>query len=716
MLQVIQYQKTGKITVEDLPAPKLNGGGVIVRNEYSLISAGTERSSVETAQATMIGKARLRPDLVRQVMDNYRREGLTATYQKIQNRLDNYKDLGYSSAGVVVESACPEFAPGDRVACGGVGYAAHAEVIYVPRNLVVRIPDTVGTDQAAFTTVASIAMQGVRQAEVQVGERIVVIGLGLVGLLTVQILKAAGCAVLGLDISPRNMELARKLGCDQVCISGEETLPVAESFSRGIGADAVIIAAASKTSDPIELATHLARKKGKVVIVGAIGMDIPRSPAYEKELDVRMSCSYGPGRYDPAYEVRGNDYPAAYVRWTENRNMEAILDLAAQGRVDFSALVTHTFPVARALEAYDLITGKTGEPYLGVLISYPKSEPNVARNLQLKSTVVSHAAPSLGVIGAGNHTQSYLLPHLQKAGVPLRAVATSRPVNAKSAGQKFGFAICTTDAAQVLADPQVRLVLIGTRHDTHARYVVESLHAAKHVFVEKPLALDQDQLNQIIVAYQEAKQSGHAALLMVGYNRRFSDPVRMLHDFLVDRAEPLAITYRVNAGFIPRNNWYQDPMQGGRIIGEIGHFIDSLQFLTHAVPTVVYARGIADHAARYGDDNVQISLTMSDGSIGQITYVANGASAMPKERIEVFGGGKSAVMENFRAVTLFDGRRKRSKSFSGDKGHGAEMRAMLNALAESTMPIDLVSLLATSRASFAVMESLRCGHAVSIEY
>jgi len=712
MLQVIQYQKTGKITVEDLPAPQLKSGGVIVRNEFSLISAGTERTSVETAQANMIGKVRLRPDLVRQVMDNYRREGLLATYQKVQNRLDNYKDLGYSSAGVVVESACPEFAPGDRVACGGVGYAAHAELIYVPRNLVARVPDDVGTDEAAFTTVAAIAMQGVRQAEVHVGERIVVVGLGLLGLLTVQILKASGCSVFGLDISPRNMELARKLGCDQVGISGLEALSPVESFSRGMGADAVLITAASKSNEPMELATHLARKKGKIVVIGAIGMDIPRSPAYEKELDIRMSCSYGPGRYDPAYEMHGNDYPAAYVRWTENRNMESILDLVAQKKLDLRALVTHTFPVERALEAYDLITDKTGQPYLGVLISYPVTEPDLARRLQLKADAVSVATPSVGVIGAGNHTQSYLLPHLQKAGVPLRAVSTSRPVSAKSAGQKFGFTVCTTDAAQVLADPQVNLVLIGTRHDTHARYVVDSLRAGKHVFVEKPLALDQDQLNRILAAYDEVAQTGHAPLLMVGYNRRFSDPIRTVHDFFAKRTEPLAATYRINAGFMPRTNWYQDPVQGGRVIGEIGHFIDTIQFLTDAVPTVVYASGVADRAARYGDDNVQISLTMSDGSSGQITYVANGASAMPKERIEVFGGGKSAILDDFRTVTLYDGRNTKRKSFSGDKGHGAEMKAMVDALAGSKMPIELNSLVATSRASFALIESLRSGQPV----
>lgn len=715
MLQVIQYQKTGEITVEELPAPQLKSGGVLVRNAFSLISAGTERSSVETAQANILGKARLRPDLVRQVIDNYKREGFVATYRKVQNRLDNYKDLGYSSAGVVVESACEDFVEGDRVACGGVGYAAHAELIFVPRNLAVRIPDEVGFDEAAFTTVASIAMQGVRQAEARVAERVVVIGLGLVGLLTVQILKASGCAVFGLDISPRNLELARKLGCDQVGGGAHDVLPMIEIFTCGYGADAVIVTAATKSSDPIVLASHCARKKGKVVVVGAVGMDVPRSLAYEKELDFRMSCSYGPGRYDANYEVYGHDYPLGYVRWTENRNMGAVLDLVAQKRLDVRSLVTHTFAISHAQQAYDVITEKTAEPYLGVLISYPQPQSNLARSLVLKpAPAVVASTCTIGVIGAGNHTQSYLLPSLQRLGVALEIVATSKPVNAKSAGKKFGFHACATDSSEVLANARVNLILIGTRHDTHARYVVGALRAGKHVFVEKPLALNSEELDQILAAHNDAVVGGAAPLLMVGYNRRFSEPIRALRSFFANTAEPLAVTYRVNAGFVPQTNWYQDPVQGGRVIGEIGHFIDTLQFLTNSLPSMVYATAVADRGGRYANDNVQIAVTLSDGSIGQISYLASGSSAMAKEYVEVFGGGKSVVMDNFKSLTFFDGRKSTSKSFPGDKGHGGEMKATVEAVETGNAPIGMASLVATSRASFAIVESLCRRQPVSI--
>ena len=421
MLQVIQYQKTGEITIEALPRPQLRPGGVLVRNLYSLISAGTERSSVETAQASLLGKVRSRPDLVRQVIDNFNREGLVATYEKVKTRLDNYKDLGYSSTGVVVESSVDEFRAGDRVACAGVGYAAHAEMVFVPKGLTVRIPEGVGFEEAAFAALGAIAMQGVRQADARVAERVVVLGLGLIGLLMVQLLKASGCSVFGLDISERNFQLARQLGCDMCAISSHEAVPSVEQFTRGFGADAVVITAATTSNSPIELATQFARKKAKVVIVGAVSMDIPRMPSYEKELDFRMSCSYGPGRYDKDYEIHGRDYPQAYVRWTEKRNMEAVLDLIAQKKLDVKSLVTHTFCVQDALAAYDIVTHKTEAPHLGILISYPTLlEDTVQRTSEQRTIdIPSNGTPrasgvAIGVIGAGNHTQSYLLPTLEK--------------------------------------------------------------------------------------------------------------------------------------------------------------------------------------------------------------------------------------------------------------------------------------------------------------
>jgi polar amino acid transport system substrate-binding protein len=708
MRQVIQYQKNGVISVEDLPAPQLKPGGVLVRNECSLISAGTERSSVATAQASLIGKARTRPDLVKQVIDNARREGVVATVAKVRNRLDNYKELGYSCAGVVAASAVDDFRVGDRVACGGVGYASHAELVFVPRNLAVRIPNGVSLDEGAYATVGAIAMQSVRQADIHVGERVVVIGLGLIGLLTTQILKASGCRVMGLDVSDRNFETAIKLGCHECAISSPSSLGAVEAFTEGHGADAVIVAAATTSSEPVTLACKHARRRGTVVILGAVGMDVPRSPFYEKELQLRISCSYGPGRYDPAYEEQGHDYPYGHVRWTENRNMQSVLDLIGQRRLDVQALTTHRFPIERAIEAYELITGKTQQPYLGVLIEYSSDPPrNVATRMQLQSGTGAIGVPVLGFVGAGNHAQSYLLPPLKKLGVTLRTIATTRPVSAHSVGKKFGFAACATDAAEVMTDPSIQLAMICTRHDTHARYVLEAIRAGKNVFVEKPLAIESDQLEEIRKAWSEAARNQQAPLLMVGYNRRFSDSVRAIKSFFADAREPLAMQYRVNAGFLPSANWYQAPDQGGRVVGEIGHFIDTMQFLAGADPVSVYAVAPWDASGRYSGDNVQVSLSFSDGSIGQISYLANGASAMPKERIEVFGAGRAAVLDNFRDLELYDGRKRSRKRYNGDKGHAAEMQAVLDALKSGTPPIRFDSLMASTRASLAIVQALR---------
>lgn len=721
MLQVIQYQKTGEMFVEELPAPKLKDGGVLVQNLFSLISAGTERSSVETAQASMIGKARSRPDLVKQVMDNVKREGLIATFNKVQNRLDNYKELGYSSAGVVIESSVDDFTAGDRIACAGVGYASHAETVFVPKNLVAKIPDEVSSEEAAFTTLGAIALQGVRQADLRVGEQVAVIGLGLLGLITVQLLKASGCKVIGLDISPSNFDLAKNLGCDSCCVSNSEAVKEVESFTRSYGTDAVLITAATTSNDPVELAIEFARKKSKIVVVGAVGMNIPRSPFYEKELDFRISCSYGPGRYDPNYEEKGNDYPISYVRWTEQRNMEAVLDLIAQKKLDTKSLVTHTFNVERALEAYDLITGKIKERYLGILIKYPQdqSKGEALRhriNFQpINSSKNGKRGAVIGFIGAGNHAQSYLIPPLQKYDARLRAVVTSKPVNAKSTGRKFNFEYCATDPNEIFNDQEINSVFVASRHDSHAKYVIAALKQRKSIFVEKPLAISESQLDEIIAAYNEATAQGRAPILMVGYNRRFSPPVRAMKDHFSGRKEPLVISYRVSTGFLPKTNWYQSVEQGGRVVGEIGHFIDTLQFLTDSLPVKVYAVAPVDTTERYSSDNVSISINFSDGSIGIINYLANGSSNMDKEYLEVFGDCKTATMENFKRVNFFADRKKWEKKFAGGKGHTEEIQAVLECIKSGgSAPIDIESLFATTRASFAIMESLRKASAVEI--
>jgi predicted dehydrogenase/threonine dehydrogenase-like Zn-dependent dehydrogenase len=719
LLQVIQYQKTGEISVDELPAPKLRPGSVLVRNVFSLISAGTERTSVETAQASMVQKARLRPDLVRQVLDNVNREGLMATYKKVQDRLDNFKELGYSSAGVVVESGVDDIKVADRVACGGVGYASHAEIISVPRNLVVKMPDDVGFDEAAFTTVAAIAMQGVRQADVRVGEQVVVIGLGLVGLLTAQLLKASGCRVMGMDVAPRNFNLALTLGCDRCTISNDDAVFEAQSFTRSYGADAVLVTAATTSSQPVELAIQCVRQRGTVVAVGTVGMNIPRSPFYEKEVNFRTSCSYGPGRYDPAYEEQGQDYPLGFVRWTENRNMEAVLDMMALRKLNVEPLITHRIPVEQSLRAYDLITGKVPEPYLGVLIQYPEPSAPIAlaRRIELRPSAPPALGrrPVLGFIGAGNFTQSMLLPPLMKLAPRMRGLATGKPVNAKNIAKKFQFEFCATDTSEIMRDKDVNLVFVTSRHDSHAHYVAAALRAGKSVFVEKPPALNHEELESILAAYAEAARAGAAPLLMVGYNRRFSEPVRSIQKLFTGRTEPLVMHYRVHAGFMPSTHWMQQPDQGGRFIGEGGHFVDVMQFLCGALPTSVHAVAPTDSARRYNRDNVLVSITFADGSAGTIHYLANGAPAVEKEYLEAFGDQKTARMWNFKKLECAAGRKKSSTSFNGDKGHAAEMKALLDNFASgSGAPVSLESLAATSRVTFAVMESLRTGALVQI--
>lgn len=719
MLQIVQSQKTGEICIDELPAPKLRSGGVLVRNVFSAISAGTERTSVETAQASMFQKARLRPDLVHQVLDNYKREGLLATYKKVQERLANYKELGYSCAGIVVESAVEDIKVGDHVACAGAGYASHAGVVSVPRNLVVKVPNEVKLDEAAFTTVCAIAMQGVRQADLRMGEQVAVIGLGLIGLITVQLLKASGCRVIGMDVASRNFDLALTLGCDRCVINNQDALREVQGFTRGNGADAVVIAAGTSSNQPVELAIQCARKRGTVVIVGAVGMDIPRSPFYEKEINIRISCSYGPGRYDPNYEEGGQDYPLGFVRWTENRNMEAVLDMMAQRKLNVGALITHRIPVEQGLRAYDIITGKVQESYLGILIQYSviNVATEVSRRVELRTfdRTGCERRAALGFIGAGNFAQSMLLPPLLKLAARLRGVVTSRPVNAKNTANKYQFEFCATDATEIINDKVINLVFVASRHDSHARYVAEALRAGKDVFVEKPLALDNQELEAILGAYAEAEQAGRAPLLMVGYNRRFSDPVRAIQRLFAGRTEPLVMHYRVNAGFTPSTHWMQHPDQGGRVIGEGGHFFDVMQFLCGALPTSVYAVAPSDMGRRYNNDNVLISITFADGSAGTIHYLANGANGVEKEYLEVFGNSKTARMWNFKKLECAVERKKSTTSFSGDKGHAAEMKALLDSFEFGNgSPISIDSLAATSRATFAVMESLRMNSVVRL--
>ena len=484
MLQVVQYQKTGKVSVEELPSPGCPEGGVLVRTDYSLISAGTEKISVTNTKSSLIQRARKQPDQVKLVIDFLKRDGVISTAKRVLSTLDSYKILGYSASGTVVESRCDEFSPGDKVACAGAGIANHAEMLAVPKNLTARIPSNVDSADAAYTTVGTIAMQGVRQADVRLGENVAVIGLGLIGQITVQLLKASGCRVAGADIDTSLFDLAKKSGCDEVFPSSFDSIDSMLAFTGGIGFDSVIITASTPSDQPAELALKLARKKGKVIIVGAIGMNLPRSPFYEKELDLRMSCSYGPGRYDANYEQRGQDYPPAYVRWTENRNMQSFLQLISSGSIDMKMLTTHTFDINKAPDAYGLITDNT-EPYLGILLQYPQREGADKRTINIKTENSKTDKVKITFVGAGSFAKSFLLPPLKSLGTEMVAVSTATAVNAETMARQYGFGQASTESSTIIADKNSNTVFCATQHDTHGQYVLEAVNAGKAVFVEK---------------------------------------------------------------------------------------------------------------------------------------------------------------------------------------------------------------------------------------
>ncbi len=704
MKQIIQYQKTGEMKVDDLPVPVVREGWVLIKNRYSLISSGTEKTSVETAKASMLGKAKSRPDLVKQVLQNLKREGLLATYSKVKTRLDSYKELGYSCSGLVIESGTNEFKPGDRVACAGAT-ANHSEYVLVPQNLCVKIPENVTFEEAAFTTLGSIAMQGIRQADVRIGECVAVIGMGLLGLITIQLAKLSGCRVIGLDVNESNFETAKKFGCDLCIISNDESLSAIEGFTKGIGTDAVIITAGTKSNEPVELALNMARKKSKVVIVGAVGMNIPRSPFYEKEIDLRISCSYGPGRYDVFYEEFGIDYPVGYVRWTENRNMQSILDLLSQKKLDFLNLLTHKIPVETGLKAYDIITGKTEEKYIGILIEYGNGSGSAAKKLELNNFKSNDDTVNVGFIGAGNFAQSYLIPPLIGYGVNLIGVCTSVSVNSKSVGEKYKFKFCTSDYKEIIDNSEINTVFIATRHDSHGQFVIESLKAGKNVYVEKPLTINEHELNEIY----KILGNENSPLLMVGFNRRFSESFVDIKNYFKNNTEPFVINYRVHAGYIPKTHWIQHPDQGGRILGEGCHFIDTMQYVTGANPVNVFAKSIRSGNMNMVDyDNVSITIEFDDGSIGNLSYLANGDSSLPKEYCEIFSGGKTAIMNNFKFNQYYSNGKAAGKKFNGEKGHKEEVVSFLNAAKGIGKPgISGNSIFLTTLVTLKALESLR---------
>jgi polar amino acid transport system substrate-binding protein len=714
MKQLLQNLRTGEATVAEVPVPVVQPGRVMVRTAASLISAGTERALTELGQKSLLGKARERPELIGKVWEKVKSEGVVQALEGVRDKLDQSHAVGYSAAGIVIECAndVTDFSPGDRVACAGTDYASHAEIISVPQNLCVRLPERLSFAEAAFGTVGAIALQGVRLAEPTLGESVVVIGLGLVGQLTVQLLKANGCRVFGIDIDEARIQLALAAGADAGSIPDEARAKV-KAWSRGRGADACIIAAATTSDEPVELAGEISRLKGRVVAVGLVGMNVPRNVYYQRELTLKVSLSYGPGRHDPGYEERGHDYPVAYVRWTEQRNIEAFLDLLAAGRIDVKPLITHRFVIDDAPKAYQLISGKLNENYLAVILEYT-ADGEVNRRIENRSATRRAAGRvGIGLIGAGGYAQKLLLPNFKAAGAELCSIASASGVSARDVGTKYGFARFLSDAQSVVQDDEANLIVIATRHGSHAELATLALEAGKHVFVEKPLALNDAELDGVLDA--AARSEGH---LLVGFNRRFSPLATRAKDFFSKRRAPLSIVYRVNAGRIPREHWTQDPTEGGgRIIGEVCHFIDLMQFLIGAAPKSVYAECLGGGMGNIvREDSVFMTLQFDDGSNGMIAYLAEGDSSLPKEHIEIFGEEKTFVIEDFRSARLYtDGREKKETLRQQDKGQAEETRVACAVVAEGKpAPISLQELEETTRATFRILDSLRTGQRIQV--
>ena len=715
MKQIVQNLRTGDVNVADVPAPVARPGFVLVRTAASLISAGTERLTVETGQKSLIGRAVEQPALVKQVIQKARNQGVLNTLDAVRSKLGSLVALGYSAAGTVIgiDDETVDFRVGDRIACAGVAYASHAEILAVPKNLCVRIPENVSFDAAAFSTLGAIALQGLRLAEPTLGESIAVIGLGLIGQITVQLLKANGCRVFGIDLETSKVDLARQLGADDGCAPDDDAKRRVMEWSRGHGADAVIITAATLSNQPVELAGEISRAKGRVIVVGAVGLNIPRKPFYDRELTFKISMSYGPGRYDPQYEERGHDYPFAYVRWTEGRNIEAFLDLLASGRINVEPLITHRFSIDDGARAYELVT--SDEPYLGIVLQYDSTR-DVERRIRI-STKESTPAPAksvrVGMIGAGDYAKSMLLPHFKAEQVDFHSIATASGVTARAVGAQYGFRFCVSGADEIINDEEVNLVVIATRSGTHAELARRALARGHHVFVEKPLALNDQELDAVLAAADQSQ--GH---LMVGFNRRFSPLARTAKEFFKDSQTPLSINYRINAGRIPRDHWAHDPHDGGgRIIGEVCHFIDFMHFITSSLTTRVYAESISSRNNEiFDEDSVVITLRLADGSNGSIAYLAEGDKAMPKERIEIFGAGKSFVIDDFRTATTYsNGREKTTKLRAQDKGQKNEVRTVCSVVLEGKpAPISLDDLATTTRATFRILESLRTGLPVEV--
>ena len=700
MKQILQSLKTGATEVAEVPCPTARRGQLLIRTSRTLVSVGTERMLVEFGKAGWIEKARQQPDKVRMVLDKIKTDGLMPTLEAVFNKLDQPLPLGYCNVGSVMQAGggVSGFEVGDRVVSNG----KHAEAVSVPINLCAKVPPQVSDEEAAFTVLGAIALQGIRLVQPTLGETVVVTGLGLIGLVTVQLLRAHGCRVLGLDFDPAKLELAKQFGAEVVNLgAGADPVAAAQAFSRGRGVDAVIVTASTKSNEPMHQAALMCRKRGRIVLVGVTGLELSRADFFEKELTFQVSCSYGPGRYDPSYEEKGNDYPVGFVRWTEQRNFEAVLDMMADGRLNVKPLISHRFSVTEAEQAYELVGGSA--PSLGILLEYPTAAEKPEATLR-QSTVKLPAAPgaptkgaaSIAFVGSGNYATAVLIPAFKDAGARLKVVASSGGVTGVHAGRKFGFESTTTDTDGVFTDPDVQAIVLSTRHDTHADMACKALRAGKHVFVEKPLALKHEELGQIEQAIAEGTRNGRAPMVMVGFNRRFATQVQRVKSLLKGVTGPKSFIMTVNAGAIPAEHWTQDrEVGGGRIVGEACHFIDLLRFLAGSAITG-HRVSVMDTRTR---DTVSIELSFADGSIGTVHYFANGCKAFPKERLEVFAAGRVLQLDNFRKLTGFawPGFTKMNL-WKQDKGQKACAAAFVQAVAAGgASPIPFEELLEVAR-------------------
>ena len=701
MEQLTQKLGSGEMVIQELPMPQLTSGMVLVKNHYSLISAGTEGSTVKAARKSLIGKAKERPQQVKQVLEKLKQQGIVQTYRAVMKKLDAYSPLGYSSAGEVIAVAddVTEFKVGDKVACAGAGYANHAEIVSVPVNLCVKLSPDADLSKACYNTLGAIAMQGVRQADLRLGESCAVIGLGLIGQLACLELKASGVNVVGIDVSQAAVDNAKN--CTDIAIVRND--PAIKDrildFTDGQGVDAVIIAAATNSLDPVNFAGAISRKKGRIVVLGAVPTGFDREPDfYKKELELKMSCSYGPGRYDLNYEEKGLDYPLPYVRWTEKRNMQAFQKLLESGRINLSYLTTHEFKFEDAPQAYNLVLTHS-EPFLGIVLKY-----DIDKKHDVKTITTGSFSPESNVnvafIGAGSYAQGNLLPNLPPVNAVGRvAIMTNSGTTSKRVAEKFKFAKCTSDINEILGDDKINTVFVATRHDSHAKYVLEALGAGKNVYVEKPLCLTLDELVEIEDCVAESGKG-----VMIGFNRRFSPFAKFLKKKL--GSGKMSMIYRINAGSIPASHWIQDPtVGGGRIIGEVCHFVDLMTYMCGSNPVKVTASALPDAAGL--NDSVNIIVDFANGSTGVIAYYANGSKSLPKEYFEAYHAGVTGIIQDYRRAEVYGRKVESMKKANQGKGQPEMMRVFFDSLADGSLPIPMDQIFSVTKATFAVIESIR---------